>query len=183
MLLHLLLKAFAPGQPPIPLLHVDTGWKFREMIAFRDRRAAETGVELRVHTNPDGVRAGHRPDQPRRHGAHRRDEDPGAEAGAGRSTASTPRSAARAATRRSRAPRSACSRSATRSTAGTRRTSVRSCGTCTTRASRTGESVRVFPLSNWTELDVWLYIYREKIPSCRAVLRRASARWSSATAR
>ena len=83
VLLHLLLKAFAPAKPPIPLLHVDTTWKFGEMIAFRDRRAAETGVDLRVHINPDGLRAGHRPGQPRRQRAHRRDEDPGAEAGAG----------------------------------------------------------------------------------------------------
>ena len=58
VLLHLLLKAFYPARPPIPLLHVDTGWKFREMIAFRDLRAAETGVELRVHQNPDGVAQG-----------------------------------------------------------------------------------------------------------------------------
>jgi sulfate adenylyltransferase subunit 2 len=55
VLLHLLLKAFAPAPPPIPLLHVDTRWKFREMIAFRDRRVAETGTELRVHINPDGI--------------------------------------------------------------------------------------------------------------------------------
>ena len=58
VLLHLLLKAFAPARPSIPLLHVDTTWKFREMIAFRDRRVAETGVELLVHTNPDGLRDG-----------------------------------------------------------------------------------------------------------------------------
>ena len=58
VLLHLLLKAFHPARPPIPLLHVDTTWKFREMIAFRDRRAAETGVTLHVHTNPDGVAQG-----------------------------------------------------------------------------------------------------------------------------
>src|SRR6476660_6579099 len=58
VLLHLLVKAFHPAKPPIPLLHVDTGWKFREMIAFRDRRAAETGVDLRVHVNPDGLRDG-----------------------------------------------------------------------------------------------------------------------------
>src|SRR5688572_31610728 len=58
VLLHLLLKAFAPAKPPIPMLHVDTGWKFREMIAFRDRRAAETGTDLRVHINPDGLRDG-----------------------------------------------------------------------------------------------------------------------------
>ena len=55
VLLHLLRKAFYPARPPIPLLHVDTGWKFREMIAFRDRRAQETGIPLTVHTNPDGV--------------------------------------------------------------------------------------------------------------------------------
>ena len=54
VLLHLLQKAFAPARSPIPLLHVDTGWKFREMIAFRDRRAAETGIPLTVHTNPEG---------------------------------------------------------------------------------------------------------------------------------
>ena len=54
-LLPLALKAFAPGRLPFPLLHVDTTWKFREMIAFRDRRAAETDVDLRVHINPEGV--------------------------------------------------------------------------------------------------------------------------------
>src|SRR6476646_1051330 len=58
VMLHLLMKAFYPSKPPIPLLHVDTGWKFREMIAFRDQRAAETGVTLHVHKNPDGVRDG-----------------------------------------------------------------------------------------------------------------------------
>src|SRR3546814_2334689 len=58
VLLHLLGKAFHPAKPPMPLLHVDTGWKVREMIAFRDRRAAETGMELRTHTNPDGVAGG-----------------------------------------------------------------------------------------------------------------------------
>ena len=58
VLLHLLVKAFHPARPPIPMLHVDTTWKFREMIAFRDRRAAETGVELRTWTNPDGLAQG-----------------------------------------------------------------------------------------------------------------------------
>ena len=58
VLLHLLVKAFYPARPPIPLLHVDTGWKFSEMIAFRDRRAAESGCELRTHANPDGVAQG-----------------------------------------------------------------------------------------------------------------------------
>lgn len=57
VLLHLMARAFAPARPPMPMLHVDTGWKFREMIAFRDRRAAETGATLLVHTNPEGWRA------------------------------------------------------------------------------------------------------------------------------
>ncbi|MDE2007954.1 MAG: sulfate adenylyltransferase subunit CysD, partial [Rhodospirillales bacterium] len=58
LLLHLAFKAFAPGKPPVPLLHIDTTWKFREMIAFRDAEAARFGLELRVHTNRDGLRAG-----------------------------------------------------------------------------------------------------------------------------
>src|SRR3970040_534676 len=55
VLLHLLLKAFAPARPPIPMLHVDTTWKFAEMIAFRDRRSSETGAALRVHVHPDAM--------------------------------------------------------------------------------------------------------------------------------
>lgn len=55
VMLHLALKAFYPGKPPFPLLHVDTGWKFREMIAFRDRKAAELGLELIVHTNEEAA--------------------------------------------------------------------------------------------------------------------------------
>ena len=55
VLLHLAMKAFAPGKPPFPLLHVDTTWKFREMIEFRDRRARELGLDLIVHTNQEGA--------------------------------------------------------------------------------------------------------------------------------
>src|SRR5215213_9973510 len=58
VLLHLAMKAFYPGKPPFPLLHVDTTWKFREMIAFRDRRVRELGLELLVHTNPEGIARG-----------------------------------------------------------------------------------------------------------------------------
>ena len=61
VMLHLTLKAFHPGRPPFPLLHVDTTWKFREMIAFRDQRAAELGLKLIVHTNPDGLAQGVNP--------------------------------------------------------------------------------------------------------------------------
>src|SRR5919106_3656469 len=58
VLLHLAMKAFYPGKPPFPLLHVDTTWKFREMIAFRDQRARELGLDLIVHVNADGVKQG-----------------------------------------------------------------------------------------------------------------------------
>src|SRR5437016_7620187 len=58
VMLHLAMKAFYPGKPPFPLLHIDTGWKFREMIAFRDRRTAELGVELLVYTNREGQARG-----------------------------------------------------------------------------------------------------------------------------
>src|SRR2546429_2557433 len=61
VMLHLALKAFYPSKPPFPLLHVDTTWKFRDMIAFRDRRARELGVELLVHTNQDGLARGINP--------------------------------------------------------------------------------------------------------------------------
>ena len=58
VMLHLAMKAFWPSKPPFPLLHVDTTWKFKEMIAFRDRRATEIGIDLIIHTNQDGLRSG-----------------------------------------------------------------------------------------------------------------------------
>ena len=61
VMLHLAMKAFWPSRPPFPLLHIDTTWKFKEMIAFRDRRAAELGLELIVHTNEEGLRARNQP--------------------------------------------------------------------------------------------------------------------------
>src|SRR6266545_4870165 len=67
VLLHLAAKAFAPGRLPFPVLHIDTGWKFREMIAFRDATARRLGIDLRVHTNPDGAAEGVTPFS---HGAH-----------------------------------------------------------------------------------------------------------------
>lgn len=163
VLLHLLLKAFAPLPPPIMLLHVDTGWKFREMIAFRDRRVAETGVSLRVHVNPDGVNGGIGPfthgsalhtevmktqalKQALELGRHdaaiggaRRDEDP------------------------SRAKERIFSFRNARHRWDPRQQRPELWNLYNTRIHE-GESVRVFPLSNWTELDVWLYIRREGIP-------------------
>jgi sulfate adenylyltransferase subunit 2 len=163
VLLHLLLKAFAPARPPIPLLHVDTTWKFREMIAFRDRRAAETGVELRVHTNPEGIaqRIG-----PVTHGAAVHTDVMKTQAlkqalDAGRFDAAI--GGARRDEEKSRAKERVFSFRNRQHAWDPKNQRPELWNLYNTRI-QPGESVRVFPLSNWTELDIWLYIYREKIP-------------------
>ncbi len=163
VLLHLLLKAFAPARPPIPLLHVDTTWKFREMIAFRDRRAAETGVELRVHVNPDGVRDGV---GPQTHGASVHTEVMKTQAlkqalEAGGYDAAI--GGARRDEEKSRAKERVFSFRDARHRWDPRRQRPELWHLYNARVG-SGESVRVFPLSNWTELDVWRYIRRERIP-------------------
>ena len=162
VLLHLLLKAFAPALPPIPLLHVDTTWKFREMIAFRDRRAAETGVQLRVHINPDGVRDGV---GPQTHGASVHTEVMKTLAlkqalDAGRYDAAI--GGARRDEEKSRAQERVVSFRDERHRWDPRRQRPELWHLYNARVAQ-GESVRVFPLSNWTELDVWHYIRREGI--------------------
>ncbi len=163
VLLHLLLKAFAPGKPPIPLLHVDTGWKFREMIAFRDRRAAETGVELRVHMNPDGVAQGIGPlshgasvhtDVMKTQALKQALDKYGFDAAIG---------GARRDEEKSRAKERIFSFRSAQHRWDPKQQRPELWNLYNTRLHK-GESVRVFPLSNWTELDIWLYIYREKIP-------------------
>ncbi|MEN1956408.1 sulfate adenylyltransferase subunit CysD [Luteimonas changyuni] len=163
VLLHLLLKAFAPGRPPIPLLHVDTTWKFREMIAFRDRRAAETGVDLRVHVNPDGVRDGIGPQS---HGASRHTEVMKTQAlrqalDAGGFDAAI--GGARRDEEKSRAKERVFSFRDGNQRWDPRRQRPELWNLYNARVNP-GESMRVFPLSNWTELDVWRYIRREGIP-------------------
>lgn len=163
VLLHLLLKAFAPGRPPIPLLHVDTGWKFREMIAFRDRRAAETGVTLHVHTNPEGLARGINPIE---HGATVHTDVMKTQAlkqaldGHGFDAAI---GGARRDEEKSRAKERVFSFRNAQHRWDPKNQRPELWNLYNTRIHR-GESVRVFPLSNWTELDVWLYIYRERIP-------------------
>ena len=163
VLLHLLLKAFHPARPPIPLLHVDTGWKFREMIAFRDRRAAETGVELRVHTNPEGVAAGIGPishgatvhtDVMKTQGLKQALDMHGFDAAIG---------GARRDEEKSRAKERIFSFRNAQHRWDPKNQRPELWNLYNARIHK-GESVRVFPLSNWTELDIWLYIYREKIP-------------------
>ncbi|WP_203322325.1 sulfate adenylyltransferase subunit CysD [Pseudoxanthomonas beigongshangi] len=163
VLLHLLLKAFAPGRPPIPLLHVDTRWKFREMIAFRDRRAAETGVDLRVHVNPEGIAQGVGPishgatvhtDVMKTQGLKQALDQYGFDAAIG---------GARRDEEKSRAKERVFSFRNDRHRWDPKNQRPELWNLYNARIHK-GESVRAFPLSNWTELDIWLYIYREGIP-------------------
>ena len=163
VLLHLLLKAFYPARPPIPLLHVDTGWKFREMIAFRDQRAVETGVELRVHMNPDGVAQGIGPishgatvhtDVMKTQGLKQALDKYGFDAAIGGARRDEEKSRAK---ERIFSVRNAQHRWDPKS----QRPELWNLYNA---RIHKGESVRAFPLSNWTELDIWLYIYRENIP-------------------
>ena len=82
VMLHLAMKAFYPSKPPFPLLHVDTTWKFRDMITFRDETAKRLGMDLIVYTNPEGLEKNINPFDTRLLGAHPHHEDRGAETGA-----------------------------------------------------------------------------------------------------
>ncbi len=163
VLLHLLLKAFAPAPPPMPLLHVDTRWKFREMIAFRDRRAVETGVDLRVYINPDGVA---QDIGPFTHGASMHTEVMKTQA-LKQALALWQCDAAIGGARRdeekARAKERVFSFRNDRQRWDPKQQRPELWNLYNPRI-HPGESVRVFPLSNWTELDIWLYIYREAIP-------------------
>ncbi len=163
VLLHLLLKAFAPARPPIPLLHVDTRWKFREMIAFRDRRVAETGTELRVHINPDGIARDIGPishgatvhtDVMKTQGLKQALDKYGFDAAIG---------GARRDEEKSRAKERVFSFRNDKHRWDPKQQRPELWNVYNARIDK-GESVRAFPLSNWTELDIWLYIYREGIP-------------------
>ena len=162
VLLHLLLKAFAPARPPLPLLHVDTGWKFREMIAFRDRRMLETGLELHVHINPDGLRDGIGPfshgsavhtDVMKTQGLKQALTKFGFDAAIG---------GARRDEEKSRAKERVFSFRNAQQRWDPKAQRPELWNLYNTRLGP-GESLRVFPLSNWTELDIWHYIRRESI--------------------
>jgi sulfate adenylyltransferase subunit 2 len=163
VLLHLAVKAFYPAKPPFPLLHIDTTWKFRAMYEFRDATAAQLGVELIVHTNRDGLAAGV---SPFTHGSQAY-------------TDIMKTQALRQALDRHGfdAAFGGARRDEEKSRAKERIVSFRSAGhrwdpkqqrpelwSLYNTRKRRGESLRVFPLSNWTELDVWQYIHRESIP-------------------
>jgi len=163
VMLHLAMKAFYPSKPPFPLMHVDTTWKFREMIEFRDRRAIELGLELIVYTNPDGVAQGIGPithgsavhtDVMKTQALKQALDKYGFDAAFG---------GARRDEEKSRAKERVFSfRTSThRWDPKNQRPEL---WTLYNGRINKGESIRVFPLSNWTELDIWQYIYLENIP-------------------
>ncbi|PVE23875.1 sulfate adenylyltransferase subunit CysD [Microvirga sp. KLBC 81] len=163
VLLHLALKAFYPAKPPFPLLHVDTTWKFREMIAFRDQRARELGLELLVHTNPDGLA---RNIGPISHGSELHTDVMKTQAlkqALERYGFDAAFGGARRDEEKSRAKERVFSLRNAHHRWDPKRQRPEPWQLYNGR-KRKGESLRIFPLSNWTELDIWLYIHRENIP-------------------
>jgi sulfate adenylyltransferase subunit 2 len=163
VMLHLAMKAFAPGKPPFPLLHVDTTWKFREMIAFRDQTAERLGLELLVHINPEGVEKAIDPfihgsavhtDVWKTQGLKQALDHYGFDAAFG---------GARRDEEKSRAKERLFSLRSEQHRWDPKQQRPELWRLYNTR-KRKGESLRVFPLSNWTELDIWQYIYLEQIP-------------------
>ncbi len=163
VMLHLAMKAFYPAKPPFPLLHVDTTWKFREMISFRDQRAADLGLELLVHTNPDGLRDGVGPIN---HGSAVHTDIMKTQAlkqALGHYGFDAAFGGARRDEEKSRAKERVFS-FRTRDHRWDPKNQRPELWSLYNGRIAEGESIRVFPLSNWTELDIWEYIYREDIP-------------------
>jgi sulfate adenylyltransferase subunit 2 len=163
VMLQLALKAFHPAKPPFPLLHVDTTWKFRDMYAFRDRMARELGLELLVHTNQEGVAMGINPfdhgsevhtDVMKTQALKQALELHGFDAAFG---------GARRDEEKSRAKERVFSFRSAQHRWDPKNQRPELWRLFNARKRR-GESIRVFPLSNWTELDVWQYIEQEQIP-------------------
>ncbi|WP_267897198.1 sulfate adenylyltransferase subunit CysD [Streptomyces albireticuli] len=163
VMLHLARKAFHPGRLPFPLLHVDTTWKFREMIEFRDRTARELDVELLVHRNPECVELGIDPfthgssvhtDMWKTQGLKQALDAHGFDLAFG---------GARRDEEKSRAKERVFSIRSAQHRWDPKRQRPELWRLYNARTAP-GESVRVFPLSNWTELDIWLYIHRENLP-------------------
>ena len=163
VLLHLARKAFAPGKIPFPLLHVDTNWKFKEMIAFRDKIAEEYGFELLVHQNPEGIEMGMGPfthgsathtDVMKTQGLKQALNKYGFDAAFG---------GARRDEEKSRAKERVYSFRDENHRWDPKSQRPELWNIYNGKVHK-GESIRVFPLSNWTELDIWQYIYLESIP-------------------
>lgn len=163
VMLHLARKAFYPGKPPFPLLHVDTTWKFKEMISFRDRMAQEAGMELIVHINQEGVDMGVGPFT---HGSAKHTDIMKTQAlkqALNKYKFDAAFGGARRDEERSRAKERVFSFRDKHHRWDPKNQRPELWNIYNTKVDQ-GESIRVFPLSNWTELDIWQYIYLESIP-------------------
>jgi len=163
VMMHLAMKAFHPSKPPFPFMHVDTTWKFREMIAFRDESARRLGIDLIVHINEEGVKAGINPfshgsavhtDVMKTVALKQALDKFGFDAAFG---------GARRDEEKSRAKERVFSIRSAQHRWDPKQQRPELWRLYNARM-RKGESIRVFPLSNWTELDIWQYIYAENIP-------------------
>jgi sulfate adenylyltransferase subunit 2 len=162
VMLHLALKAFYPAKLPFPLLHVDTRWKFRQMIEFRDRMASTLGFDLLVHINPDGIE---RNIGPFTHGSALHTQimkTEGLKQALDKYGFDAAFGGARRDEEKSRAKERIFSFRDARHRWDPKNQRPELWSLYNTRINR-GESIRVFPLSNWTELDVWQYILQEQI--------------------
>ena len=162
VMLHIALKAFAPASLPFPLLHVDTGWKFKEMIAFRDRKVKEYGLELIRHTNPEGLAQNVGPfthgsavhtDIMKTQALKQALDAHGFQAAFG---------GARRDEEKSRAKERIFSFRSAQHRWDPKNQRPEIWSIYNTKINK-GETIRVFPISNWTELDIWQYILRENI--------------------
>jgi sulfate adenylyltransferase subunit 2 len=162
VMLHLALAAFYPSRPPFPFMHVDTTWKFREMIEFRDAAAKKHGLDLIVHINPDGIADNVGPfshgsavhtDIMKTQGLKQALDQHGFDAAFG---------GARRDEDKSRAKERVFSFRSAQHRWDPKNQRPELWNLYNTRVAK-GESMRVFPMSNWTELDIWQYIHREKI--------------------
>lgn len=162
VMLHLARKAFYPGTPPFPLLHVDTTWKFREMIQFRDKMAREAGMDLIVHINSEGVAMGINPFD---HGSAKHTDVMKTQAlkqALNQYKFDAAFGGARRDEEKSRAKERIFSFRDKNHRWDPKNQRPELWNIFNTRVDK-GESIRVFPLSNWTELDIWQYIYLENI--------------------
>jgi sulfate adenylyltransferase subunit 2 len=163
VMLHLAMKAFYPSKPPFPLMHVDTTWKFRDMIAFRDQTVAKLGLDLIVHINPDGLA---KKINPFDHGSALHTQIMKTDAlkqALDKYDFDAAFGGARRDEEKSRAKERIFSFRDNRHRWDPKNQRPELWNLYNARKSK-GESIRVFPLSNWTELDIWQYIFLENIP-------------------
>ena len=163
VMLHLTMKAFFPGKPPFKLMHIDTTWKFKEMIQFRDKLAKELGLDLIVHINQDGVEQGIGPFT---HGSKKHTEvmkTDGLKQGLDKYQFDAAFGGARRDEEKSRAKERVYSFRDKNHRWDPKNQRPELWNIYNGKVDK-GESIRVFPLSNWTELDIWQYIHLEHIP-------------------